>query len=855
MKKVLILVAFVIASFAPQSFAQLTAQWQQSIATGNLPTWFNTVNSQRNFAYGKVGGKDRLYVPYAGKTLLPILILNAATGDSVGTLDTTGISGGTFFLDDIGVSSDGIIYAADLTVNARTTPFKVYSWSNESAEPTAVITYADSAYRLGDHITVTGSTSDNSLTIWAAANSANAVVKFTTTDHGVSFVPTVIPLNDAVTTGTMPKVCPAAGGDFFVSSSDVGIREYDASGNFVASVAAMPATVGGMAYLTGGSPAKAYVIGYNYTNSMGGNPQQYADVIDVSNGAANADSINATPVLGTTLNANGTGDIELKDNGDGTVTVFVLATNNGIGAYIMDAWFAPLAMRPLWQQSIATDNLPAWFNTVNSQRNFAYGKVGGKDRLYVPYAGKTLLPVIILDAATGDSVGTLDTTGISGGTFFLDDIGVSFDGIVYAADLTVNTSTAPFKVYSWSSESAKPTAVISYSDNTYRLGDHVTVTGSASDNSVTVWAAASGANAVVKFTTADHGVSFTPTVIALTDNVTTGTMPKVCPVTGGDFLVASSGAGIREYDANGNFVAALASMPATVGGMAYTTGGTPVKAYVIGYNYSFSNAGNPPQYAVVFDVSNGVAGGDSVNATPVLGTTLNANGTGDIKVKDNGDGTVTVFVLATNNGIGAYNFSAYFTSAPATPTVVSPVDTTGVPRRATIRWNASLGATGYHLQVASDIAFSSVVADTSLSATNVYLPTPLLASTKYYWHVAASNGSATSPYSAADSFTTGTGIDAITGSDNIPQEFALSQNYPNPFNPTTQINYSIPKAGFVSLKIYNVLGQEVTNLFSGNRTAGNYTATFDASRFASGMYFYRLDTGTFSSVKKMMLVK
>lgn len=89
----------------------------------------------------------------------------------------------------------------------------------------------------------------------------------------------------------------------------------------------------------------------------------------------------------------------------------------------------------------------------------------------------------------------------------------------------------------------------------------------------------------------------------------------------------------------------------------------------------------------------------------------------------------------------------------------------------------------------------------------------------------------------------------------IPATFSLSQNYPNPFNPTTTIRYSISKASVVSLRIYNILGQEVATLVNWHQTAGNYTATFDASRFASGVYLYRLNAGSFNQVRKMLLLK
>ena len=89
----------------------------------------------------------------------------------------------------------------------------------------------------------------------------------------------------------------------------------------------------------------------------------------------------------------------------------------------------------------------------------------------------------------------------------------------------------------------------------------------------------------------------------------------------------------------------------------------------------------------------------------------------------------------------------------------------------------------------------------------------------------------------------------------LPVKFTLEQNYPNPFNPTTTLRYSIPRASMVTMKIYNVLGQEVATLVSQRQSAGTYTVTFEASRFASGVYFYRLTAGSYSSVKKMMLLK
>ena len=88
-----------------------------------------------------------------------------------------------------------------------------------------------------------------------------------------------------------------------------------------------------------------------------------------------------------------------------------------------------------------------------------------------------------------------------------------------------------------------------------------------------------------------------------------------------------------------------------------------------------------------------------------------------------------------------------------------------------------------------------------------------------------------------------------------PNVYSLEQNYPNPFNPTTTINFSIAKPSNVKLMIYNILGQQIRTLVDTRMNAGQQSVTFDASKLASGVYFYRLEAGDFSSVKKMLLLK
>jgi len=89
----------------------------------------------------------------------------------------------------------------------------------------------------------------------------------------------------------------------------------------------------------------------------------------------------------------------------------------------------------------------------------------------------------------------------------------------------------------------------------------------------------------------------------------------------------------------------------------------------------------------------------------------------------------------------------------------------------------------------------------------------------------------------------------------IPSIFALHQNYPNPFNPVTKIKFDIPKFANVTVKVYDVIGNEIAQVFAGDLAAGYYEADFNASSYASGVYFYKIDAGDFTSVKRMVLVK
>jgi len=136
----------------------------------------------------------------------------------------------------------------------------------------------------------------------------------------------------------------------------------------------------------------------------------------------------------------------------------------------------------------------------------------------------------------------------------------------------------------------------------------------------------------------------------------------------------------------------------------------------------------------------------------------------------------------------------------------------------------------------------------------------LQSNSTYSWSVSVTDGMATAASHEVFTFTTQT----VTGVRDTPKrgEYALHQNYPNPFNPTTDFGYRIADFGFVSLKVYDVLGREVATLVNEVKQPGAYSVRWNASGYPSGVYLYRLSAvgsngaaQNFQSVKKLVLVK
>jgi hypothetical protein len=186
-----------------------------------------------------------------------------------------------------------------------------------------------------------------------------------------------------------------------------------------------------------------------------------------------------------------------------------------------------------------------------------------------------------------------------------------------------------------------------------------------------------------------------------------------------------------------------------------------------------------------------------------------------------------------------------------TMTVVSPL----AIRPDSIRLYYRINKTNYF---SIPMTLSSVTdAATNSGKYQAVIPKPQPADQIYFYVTAldASGITRQSPYGAPDSF-----FDLRTGMMYVPRitppsGYALEQNYPNPFNPTTQIRFSVAGSGYMRLKIFDLLGREISTLIEQTMTPGTYTVEWNASRYPSGVYFYRLQTESFTETKKMVLVR
>lgn len=161
----------------------------------------------------------------------------------------------------------------------------------------------------------------------------------------------------------------------------------------------------------------------------------------------------------------------------------------------------------------------------------------------------------------------------------------------------------------------------------------------------------------------------------------------------------------------------------------------------------------------------------------------------------------------------------------------------------------------YALQIDRNQNFSAPITFSNIMDTTYTLKENLTAETTYYWKVIASDTSGLQTLSDEIFMFTIFPLTTVEETVQLPTYFDMAQNYPNPFNPTTKINYSLPQASQVTIKVFNILGQEVKTIINEYQNAGRYIVNIDFGNFASGIYIYQMRAGEFINAKKFALIK
>lgn len=545
---------------------------------------------------------------------------------------------------------------------------------------------------------------------------------------------------------------------------------------------------------------------------------------------------------------------------DGGTTWFPLVLSSVPYAWTMRAIGIPYTPPPppvystLWEKSQAQGTLPSWFSTANNERGFAFGRVDDGTGAFV----SRLLVVSrnggnnvrVVDAATGNDAGSLTMDAIiSGGLIVINDVETTYDGKILAANVIGSTAGAEWRVYMWNSLTATPTLALSYlapaNTPAIRLGDKFRVTGNFYNNTAVIWAADANNAKVYKFSMSNGAFNPVPEIITLSNNAFGGSA-SVAPLPDGSFYYNAAGKNVMKYTATGTIIDTIPGTVIATGSNSIQYLGSVNRAYdeyIVSFAYG---AGN--ENGFMAKIPDGDPNfGSFYGKTTTLGSNSNLNGAGDVAFMFNDDNTITVFVLSTNNGFGAYKL------VNIVPVELTSFTATATGNNVNVAWTTATETNSMEFVVerkATGGSWESAgtvrAAGTSTSAVSYSFTDKNVATGKYSYRL-----------KQIDLDGTTATFDAIEVEVGVPNAFDLSQNYPNPFNPSTRVNFSLPTATNVTLELFDISGQKVATILSGMYNAGYHTADIDAQKLqlSSGVYIYKLSAGKFTSTKKMMLMK
>ncbi len=295
--------------------------------------------------------------------------------------------------------------------------------------------------------------------------------------------------------------------------------------------------------------------------------------------------------------------------------------------------------------TVAPVNGTTFPDTGNLTRGGGFNTVTG-NLLVATRAGGA--GVRVLSGTSGSEIGTLNMTGVSGGTFAINMLGVAADGAIYGANLTTASATSPLKIYRWANESAEPTVIYSGDPGAGRFGDSLAVRGSGSSTEI-ILGQGIGGSQLFRLGTAD-GSTFTGSTFTVS-GIATGDLRLGLDFGEGNTVYAKQGGALRyiSYDLAASTAAVTSSFTLGTGGG--TAGALGLyDGVMVAYGYAPTTG---PNSINIYDVASLVTTGNNLPADSELLATTNSNSNGVGAVDFNADGSI-VYVVTPNNGVHAF---------------------------------------------------------------------------------------------------------------------------------------------------------------------------------------------------------
>jgi M6 family metalloprotease-like protein len=320
---------------SPIAILILEPIWERNARLNNMPSWFSPVNTTER---GIAEANDHLYVTCSPRppSSPSIKILNSYTGTDIGSLSNLGVSGGLFELSDVEKSANGSILACNQTLDASTTPFKIYLWSNEASNPVTFITYNSNNYHLGENFTLVGDIATNAI-LYAPVSNSNKVLKWSITNNMPSTTPIEITLSNMPSAGAAPSIAvmnSSLNSPFYVNGNFISPTEYQSNGTSLGSIQSSVISSNSQDITIFSKPNFTYLAAYQ--NSGLNNLK----IAIINNGAVNVaynDIVGSSPGLGMNPNPEEIGDIAIKQIGNtNTFLAYLLAGNNGLTCFLIN---------------------------------------------------------------------------------------------------------------------------------------------------------------------------------------------------------------------------------------------------------------------------------------------------------------------------------------------------------------------------------------------------------------------------------------------------------------------------------------------------------------------------------------